>query len=648
MKKRIKYLVVLFSVVFLLTILIPAQLFADSPQPPVCAVKLQKDGVKLFSDLILHTRKFVSFDWVYQPDGTTNLSSGDLSRGSAILYAAVDRPICHSSCGFIFSTATVTDPVADVYFSDSSRYPCTFWANNGSGGIHDMGAVSLESVTQAPDASKGVGYFKFDFYDNQDTDVIIGHTYCIVTKDGAHYAKIYVTDIGTGEAPPENQPPVDDIEEDQSVIEKEAPPEEQPAPTQYTLTINISGQGTTNPVQGRSHIYSDGTQVTVKAIPASGWSFDQWRGNASGTNTSVTITMDSNKNITAYFTTEMPVLEDIYPKHGTPGELVTLVGKNFGYEKRIGSYVRFGLSMAEIVKWTNDKIVVRAPDDYGLGIDDAKFAFKFITLRLSAASDQTFEFGLKLLKAFVLDLELITKKISEDEPLPLQWVKIAAAIGAPAGLVALRPAGELDVPVTVKTSIGESEERIIFIFNCDGLPPIDIEDSLMVSLASPGELRIYDSQGRVTGLVNGEVKTEVPNSDYYNEQLIVFNAIDSYRYEVVGVDDGTYGLNVTRVSNRGIETFNATNVPTGIRVVHQYSIDWNVLSQGEEGVTLKIDSDGDGTFEKTFTEDSELTHDEFASKTAGLSFWIWIAGGVVIILILVIACILIKRRLARR
>ena len=128
----------------------------------------------------------------------------------------------------------------------------------------------------------------------------------------------------------------------------------------------------------------------------------------------------------------------------------------------------------------------------------------------------------------------------------------------------------------------------------------------------------------------------------------MFNARDSYRYEVVGVDDGTYGLNVTRVSDRGIETFNATNVPTGTRVVHQYSIDWNVLSQGEKGVTLKIDSDGDGTFEKTFTEDSELTHYEFASKTAGLSFWIWIAGGAGITLILVIPCILIKCRLARK
>ena len=609
MKKGIKHLAVLFSAVFLLTILIPTQSLSSQEQA---------DKIELIS--------------VTPPKGTI------LQRGTEVPFEVkVSYKLESQPKGFVVAGLRLLSGRGLVIGQEVD-------VSQGSGTVVISGLVYVEDLYNWVEA------------DTVYLEIMLVE-YCVSKEE----ANLLVLDLKClteypyyieGEAPQEEQPPVGDIEgeaveEITGEPEEETPPENQLASTQYTLTINISGQGATNPVQGHSHIYSDGTQVTVTATPASGWSFDQWGGNASGMNTSVNITMDSNKNITAYFTTEMPVLEDIYPTYGTPGELVTLAGKNFGYEERIESYVRFGVSTAEIVKWTNDKIVVRAPDDYGLGIDDAKFAFKFITLGLSAASDTTFKFGLNLLSAFIPDLELYTSKLSEDEPLPLQWVKIAAAIGAPAGLVALRPTGELDVPVTVKTSIGESEVRI-FTFNCDSLPPIDIEDSLMASLASPGELRIYDSQGRVTGLVNGEVKTEVPNSDYYNEQLIVFNARDSYRYEVVGVDDGKYGLNVTRVSNRGIETFNATNVPTGIRAVHQYSIDWNVLSQGEKGVTLKIDSDGDGTFEKTFTTDSELTHDEFVSKTAGLSFWIWIAGGAVITLILVIAYILIKRRLARR
>jgi ribosomal protein L21E len=73
---------------------------------------------------------------------------------------------------------------------------------------------------------------------------------------------------------------------------------------QYTLTINISGQGSTNPSQG-THTYDEGTVVTITANPASGWKFDHWGGDASGTSTSVSVTMNSNKSVTAYFTEEI-------------------------------------------------------------------------------------------------------------------------------------------------------------------------------------------------------------------------------------------------------------------------------------------------------------------------------------------------------
>ena len=70
--------------------------------------------------------------------------------------------------------------------------------------------------------------------------------------------------------------------------------------TTHDLTISVDGQGTTNPSPG-IHTYDEGTPVTITATPASGWSFDYWGGDASGTNTSVSITMNSNKLVTAYF-----------------------------------------------------------------------------------------------------------------------------------------------------------------------------------------------------------------------------------------------------------------------------------------------------------------------------------------------------------
>ena len=121
---------------------------------------------------------------------------------------------------------------------------------------------------------------------------------------------------------------------------------------------------------------------------------------------------------------------------------------------------------------------------------------------------------------------------------------------------------------------------------------------------SPGELRVYDSQGRVTGLVNEEVKEEIPNSYYYNHTVAIFYPSDSYRYEVVSTDEGTYGLEVNFVENGETIIFNATDIPVTTGAVHQYTIDWETLSQDGEGVTVQIDFDGDGTFELTITAGS--------------------------------------------
>lgn len=73
--------------------------------------------------------------------------------------------------------------------------------------------------------------------------------------------------------------------------------------TTRDLTISVNGQGTTNPSPG-THTYDDGTQVTITASPDSGWKFDHWDGDISGTSSTIVITMDSNKNVTAYFQQE--------------------------------------------------------------------------------------------------------------------------------------------------------------------------------------------------------------------------------------------------------------------------------------------------------------------------------------------------------
>jgi uncharacterized repeat protein (TIGR01451 family) len=69
---------------------------------------------------------------------------------------------------------------------------------------------------------------------------------------------------------------------------------------QYTLTIAAGAGGTTNPAPG-AYSYDEGTSVSVQAIPAAAYQFDNWTGDASGTANAVTIVMNGNKAIQANF-----------------------------------------------------------------------------------------------------------------------------------------------------------------------------------------------------------------------------------------------------------------------------------------------------------------------------------------------------------
>jgi uncharacterized repeat protein (TIGR02543 family) len=71
------------------------------------------------------------------------------------------------------------------------------------------------------------------------------------------------------------------------------------AQTEYSLTINSAhGTVTKNPNKATYH-YGEGVQLT--AVPATGWSFANWTGNATGTNNPVSVTIDGNKAVTANY-----------------------------------------------------------------------------------------------------------------------------------------------------------------------------------------------------------------------------------------------------------------------------------------------------------------------------------------------------------
>lgn len=69
----------------------------------------------------------------------------------------------------------------------------------------------------------------------------------------------------------------------------------------YTLTIEVSGNGTTEPAPG-AYQYLEGTEVNITATPADGHRFSSWTGNVGDTDSmATTITITADTTVTANF-----------------------------------------------------------------------------------------------------------------------------------------------------------------------------------------------------------------------------------------------------------------------------------------------------------------------------------------------------------
>lgn len=67
-------------------------------------------------------------------------------------------------------------------------------------------------------------------------------------------------------------------------------------------TLNVTAQNGTVAKNPNQQTYNSGSTVTLTARPANGYEFSSWSGDASGSQNPLSITMNSNKNITAHFT----------------------------------------------------------------------------------------------------------------------------------------------------------------------------------------------------------------------------------------------------------------------------------------------------------------------------------------------------------
>jgi hypothetical protein len=232
--------------------------------------------------------------------------------------------------------------------------------------------------------------------------------------------------------------------------------------------------------------------------------------------------------------------------------------------------------------------------------------------------------------------------------------------------------GALDLDITYNLWVIGSPSicEIIHIFynayfDCD-----------MYLVHSPVELRVYDDMGRMTGVKDGTVFEQIPDS-YYDEEseaVIILNAeangvvID--RVELIGTDDGVYGLDIILLDadDEVADSLIMKDIPVKEGEVHQWTFDWETIDANHIAeFQVEIDNDRDGEYETRIEfnenvsgnaspESPTMTGDEFeeaindqnpSSKSSGNSSG-WGAIAVLTLFgIVVLLCLVVYQRSRR-
>lgn len=119
-------------------------------------------------------------------------------------------------------------------------------------------------------------------------------------------------------------------------------------------------------------------------------------------------------------------------------------------------------------------------------------------------------------------------------------------------------------------------------------------------IGSPGELRIYDSEGRLTGVKDGHLTNEIPGSWYSDGQFFLTDVQNNYYFSFFGTESGRYNLIINQVINGELRRVGINELPILPDEIHDYRIDWGGLPhETPNKVELSIHKSGNGTSEKT-------------------------------------------------
>jgi len=260
----------------------------------------------------------------------------------------------------------------------------------------------------------------------------------------------------------------------------------------YSLTINTNGEGTVD-LYPSGGSYEPGTVVTLTANANSGWSFNHWSDDLSGSTNPKTITMDEDKTVTAHFIegenpltatidsiNPNPAVEEQVVSFSGHGEGGTIIGYNWRSSKdgQLSSQSSFSTSSLSIgthtiyFKVKNDEDIWSSEDSDTLIIEDDSNDPSSVpewSVGNYWVYDFNFDFTYSVvdIHGIIKDMKLEVEKIDENND--EYTMKITGNLNAELTLLGIIPGGSYTGYVTGIAHIQKSTLAIKdFTFDCSG------------------------------------------------------------------------------------------------------------------------------------------------------------------------------------